>query len=1010
MILYKDHSAMVVSIAQYPSFEPLPRALEGADAFIAWLRSDGGLNERNIHVVQSVHAADSVETPARPLRHEIDRSFWQLGLGSDLILGTRLYVYFSGLGFRDSQDGLSLLPADAAPDSLANALSISQYLFYLRSSGAFKELVVLADLVSAHPHGPDAFTTSHSAPPPFGKPLRQPRSPNELMVTLLAPAGSGGGLLTQAVLDELTRKEVPELSQASLGSRIREALFQRAGNMDDYRLSTFTSGLPIEFKTKAPQDTARMIVESPHWAAEIEVVKATGEVVRACAPAGGLDGECGLELELAPGVYEVTVTLEGQSQKKLVGLLSGQVHRLPADNWKLSPKSSAPLYGMAQTQEAQAKAAAVQSRVSTWSGPVGGDSRLFIFMRAQAQENLEQAAGLLVLLDWKGDLVTDFSHGCVRDDAQAWWSFNGQLAAGTYVLHRRPAVRVRELYQVIHLAAGWTTQLFMPVDGHPSLRNLSVNMCPAGSGFDPADLSAMANESMVAGMRRGRATELVKSGCIDSLLRARDANPILCLLAAHALRAAPKPTNADISLLGEIRAYLLRTLPHHPDQLALAIEPDPAARPGPVFWLPPMLQAGLALVQRAALQRKDIIPTDSLTDCLLTSHATNSPWTSWRRLERTPLVCEGLGTAPQSALLAQLAPRFVGTASPRERASPSAAPQPVSSVAPAMLPASMHVYRLEPDRAGAAKISLEPPSLLGTGIQDDALLRELTDLLSPIGASQLPSSVFINTAQGDSEPKPAETGGAQADSLEPMRAPEDLQQVVQTYGLRDFDAGVLGNAILGDAKNARVTPALTLESAIGCLLVEAEQLSGRGADNSGAGQTERQNDALDVATRLRNAAASMLNVADLVAITRPDGELAYANGAFMSLIQNSNAPQARKIWKEVFHNAPAGTTSITPPQDALAHAPAELGMFPKGYVLERTAMIDPATQQPCAFLNLVRSNREHSAGVDLPSLEPLLKKLSLFTSIYSHSETPSNYRGEIEGLSQQIENFSKGLQ
>ncbi len=35
-------------------------------------------------------------------------------------------------------------------------------------------------------------------------------------------------------------------------------------------------------------------------------------------------------------------------------------------------------------------------------------------------------------------------------------------------------------------------------------------------------------------------------------------------------------------------------------------------------------------------------------------------------------------------------------------------------------------------------------------------------------------------------------------------------------------------------------------------------------------------------------------------------------------------------------------------------------------------MVDLATQQPRAFLNVVRGNREHPAGVDLPSLEPLL--------------------------------------
>lgn len=150
-----DDYALVVGIANYPGLQSLEGPLNDARAFYDWVISpDGGaVPEENAFLILSDEASgeeglDEAEN-ARPVFDDLDRILRQniiiKAVKQDYYLGRRLYLYFSGHGYAQKIDEVSLI--------MANSNNIAGIIGYpgsiaasnLRSTGIFDEIVLLMD-------------------------------------------------------------------------------------------------------------------------------------------------------------------------------------------------------------------------------------------------------------------------------------------------------------------------------------------------------------------------------------------------------------------------------------------------------------------------------------------------------------------------------------------------------------------------------------------------------------------------------------------------------------------------------------------------------------------------------------------------------------------------------------------------------------------------------------------------------------------------------------------------
>ncbi|HEU0301448.1 MAG TPA: hypothetical protein VFR37_18460, partial [Longimicrobium sp.] len=278
-----------------------------------------------------------------------------------------------------------------------------------------------------------------------------------------------------------------------------------------------------------------LVVELPHWSAEVRVLDNLYQPVTGVLAGEGSDPA--VKVSLPPGIYEVEVSLGARSARESVLVRPGRPVTLGREKWaSLASTSAAPLAGTDSMREAHAAAAVEWSRKPLRSTS-GSDSRLFVFVRTLEPKRYPQFAEGLRLLDADGREVADLSREGRRDAAQGWTAFCADLSAGLYILRRgRSGVRLRQ--QPVFLSAGWETQVFVAARNRPSLRTLMLNMAPRGAGFTPHDDAAAAAEVAMDALRLGpRGRHVVTGAHMEALLRGEHQNPWLAILAAYALRA-----------------------------------------------------------------------------------------------------------------------------------------------------------------------------------------------------------------------------------------------------------------------------------------------------------------------------------------------------------------------------------------------------------------------------------------------------------------------------------------
>jgi PAS domain-containing protein len=409
-----------------------------------------------------------------------------------------------------------------------------------------------------------------------------------------------------------------------------------------------------EARKNIPADAEQGLleVEVPHWTAQVRIydglfrpVSSVGKVKEKPPNTKRYVSET----VLAPGIYKVEVSVDGQSVSESIPVRSkriSRVHQSPKAWNKLRVSCAAPLDETASRREWHTYPAEEWSHNTTWTKFENSDSHLFLFVRTLQPEKYKSFAEGLSLWDADGKPITDFRDGVEVNTTHGWLAFSANLPAGGYILRRgRRGVRLR--HQPIYLCKDWETQVFLISKQSPSLRKMTLNMARRGHGFRHDDDSAVAAQAVFSSLRQGTShRQLVMSEKMDRLLKGKFENPWFGILAAYTLSLVQEEsqqpsasTRAELSddpeiarLLQKVLGFLDAEVSEHPDVRALNLKENKT--PHEAFPFPPLLWLGLKRVQRHATLFAETVPFDSLTDSVLENVLTDSPWTAWRELER----------------------------------------------------------------------------------------------------------------------------------------------------------------------------------------------------------------------------------------------------------------------------------------------------------------------------------------------------------------------------------------
>jgi hypothetical protein len=177
--------AIVLGVGTYEHLPPLPDAEPRARAFASWLRDpdQGAMSNQRVKVLTSETAPDFEKALSVLLERQPRER-----------IGRRLYLYGTGYGIGEIDSATLLLPS-ARHDRMWPALPLRQYADFLRVSGLFREVVLVADLTPAPSTAVPAAVAI-----PFQRPTLQSLADAFYAMAL---AAQGWGTLTQMFLEAL---------------------------------------------------------------------------------------------------------------------------------------------------------------------------------------------------------------------------------------------------------------------------------------------------------------------------------------------------------------------------------------------------------------------------------------------------------------------------------------------------------------------------------------------------------------------------------------------------------------------------------------------------------------------------------------------------------------------------------------------------------------------------------------------------------------------------------------
>ncbi|MFC8128932.1 hypothetical protein [Streptomyces sp. NPDC057302] len=355
-----------------------------------------------------------------------------------------------------------------------------------------------------------------------------------------------------------------------------------------------------------------------------------------------------IDTTLPSGIYRIEQRLGGAVESRFV-----EVGTEPFTEHLALPDmpTATPVEGTPTTREDH-RAAAV--RWSTGSTHGGGPPTLMVLIR-----NLRRGWQLdpfsLEVADEGGRPVDGGAGGWEPAGGQGWSAWSGELPPGGYRLRtrRKPADGL-PLAQALHVLDGWTTLVFVSNGPQgPQPQFASIQMVPHGVGWQPAERTLdLAMEAALSGLRQG--IDLVSTRQLLGLLDAKNVNPFLGIIGAHALLLHPTPD------LGRIAGLLERLVHHAPAQPDIAALCTLLDEPVPPVASPPMLAASCRLLVRADSADPGILQDGSAAESVAEHMVGRGVWTTWLEQENRPGIAARGGLVPPALREAGMArrPRF----------------------------------------------------------------------------------------------------------------------------------------------------------------------------------------------------------------------------------------------------------------------------------------------------------------------------------------------------------------
>ena len=394
-------------------------------------------------------------------------------------------------------------------------------------------------------------------------------------------------------------------------------------------------------RTVSSSKRATLTVQA-HEAVEVAVLDDRFSIVA--------QGNGNVVAKLAPGIYEVQLSLGPTRERRLVKLEAGERHEeraaladpnLPSepDAVRLAVPSAAPVQGTSTTREEHQQRAFEASAALAGTGARSGvvlmvrtprGTRARFSRGLAARVSLVEADLAPVQIDWRVG----------RDWATAF----APLEPGGYAMRVDPSARsnAAATFQSLWAARGWQTLVFVAnTDGGLAPERAALHMTRFRDPWQPrseqreTDLAVEDARWSLRQRRPGISQQLLRL-----LLRSKFGNPMLGILGAHVLLLGAKPSRRQ---LDEVIRNLANLVPGHPDVRALEWLRDDARRKrrgdvGDGISWPPMLAASYDAAIRRDAYRPGAIVDGSPAELTAAQLVVTGIWTSWRQptQERQP--------------------------------------------------------------------------------------------------------------------------------------------------------------------------------------------------------------------------------------------------------------------------------------------------------------------------------------------------------------------------------------
>jgi predicted flap endonuclease-1-like 5' DNA nuclease len=339
------------------------------------------------------------------------------------------------------------------------------------------------------------------------------------------------------------------------------------------------------------------------------------------------EGQGKVKLNLPRGLYRVRADRVGVSWEK-VFRHEGETREVLNQPLRVS---ATPVFDTATSQKYYAYTSQDLSQKDS-RAPLGdpGDkphSRLFIFIRAISQEQYQGAdlAAHLRLLNWQGELVSDFSPSeTIRDNSYGFMAFSAPTASGPYLL-RYEGEPPREM--PLQILPHRSTQIFLLYHGSLRFETAKIFLPHASLPFNPDDRLTQVVDAALTTLQQGG--DSFPEDATRMLLEGKFEDPMLGLLGAHLLLRQKDLEERYLNIVIGNLGHMISSSPDFQSLELLACERLGQKLPLKPFYQPPMLRAGLEAVLRFSIEYPELTPEKGLLECVAPRLYVDSPWTSW---------------------------------------------------------------------------------------------------------------------------------------------------------------------------------------------------------------------------------------------------------------------------------------------------------------------------------------------------------------------------------------------